>query len=137
MLGADIEKGTIVAICPISATLSYMNLLCDIAGLPHHTFVYDKKFLDSVDHEIASAFLLMDQFLAGDRSFWAPYLRSLPDQSSLTTTQYYDGEDLDWLQGTNLELARDHRLKTWRSKYEQGLVLLRSASNPAVPSYTW
>jgi hypothetical protein len=131
-----IKSGTCVARCPVVATISWLNLSGSV-GLPSHSFVYDQNFLNGVDPEVAVAFFLMDQYLQGDASPWAPYIRSLPGPDNLTTTQYYAGEDLAWIMDTNLELARKSRLDGWTSNYSQGTALLRAASNPSVALYSW
>ncbi|KAL1959303.1 hypothetical protein VTO42DRAFT_2490 [Malbranchea cinnamomea] len=136
-VAGKIASGTIVARCPITATISYLNLDPSVEGLPRHSFVYDKRFLEGVEADIAAAFLLMDQFLEGENSPWAPYIRSLPDVEKLTTTQFYVGEDLEWLSGTGLETARAAKMKEWKAKYDQGISLLKLASNPSIGLYSW
>lgn len=136
-LSSGISSGTIVARCPIAATISYLNLNPTVEGLPQHFFKYNRQFLRGTEPDVASAFLLMDQYLKGDDSPWAPYIKSLPKGGNLTTTQYYEDEDLEWLDGTGLETIRAARLKDWKEKFQEGKMLLKYAGNTAIESYTW
>lgn len=134
---SGITNGTIVARCPIAATISFLNFDPSIEGLPKHTFVYNRQFLRGTEPDVASAFLFVDQYLKGDDSPWAPYIKSLPKADKLTTTQYFEGEDLEWLKETGLETSRAARLKSWRAKFDEAKMLLKYASNTAIDFYTW
>lgn len=124
--------------CPIITTLSYLNLKTTSNKLPQHGFVHSPEFLAAAEPDGAVAFLLMDQYLQGDESFWAPYIRTLPGPDELTTIQHYEGEDLEWLEGTSLVSIRAQRLHAWREQYRKALVVLRNTSaNPSISNYTW
>ncbi|PGG99969.1 hypothetical protein AJ80_09255 [Polytolypa hystricis UAMH7299] len=132
-----IPSGTCVAKCPIKATMSTLNLIQGVEGLPEHDFSCPADFLALVEPEGALAFFLMHERIRGEESFWAPYIRSLPEMEQLTTTQYYEGEDLEWLRGTNLFNAREMRLELWQLKYDQGVRALKGLGVPAADSYSW
>ncbi|WEW60793.1 hypothetical protein PRK78_006281 [Emydomyces testavorans] len=136
-LPENLAGGTCTAICPVQATMSVMNLENLIQGVPPHGFIYSPDFLSAVKEGAALAFFLMDQYLLGDESFWAPYIRSLPDESQLTRLEYYSGDDLEWLEGTNLLKLRNSLLDQLKTRYEVGLRLLKEFPNKNTKDYTW
>ncbi|EEP80234.1 predicted protein [Uncinocarpus reesii 1704] len=136
-LPESLASGTCCAICPIQATMSIMNLDNAIRGVPSHGFDYSPDFFAAVEEPGALAFFLMDQYLLGDESFWAPYIQSLPDDSQFTRLEYYTGDDLKWLEGTNLLKLREKLLERLKAKYETGLRLLKEFPNKNTPKYTW
>lgn len=133
-----INGSTSVARCPITATISYMNICNSVEGVPPHGFNPSPEFINTVEPNCAVAFFLMDQYLRQDASFWAPYIRSLPKPHELLTIEYYDEEDLEWLEGTRLVSAQERRLQNWREEYDMGLGILKTtSSNDIISSYTW
>ncbi|KMU76542.1 SET domain containing protein [Coccidioides immitis RMSCC 3703] len=117
--------------------MSVANLEKIIKGVPSHGFLCSPEFLPAVKEKGASAFLLMDQYLLGDESFWAPYIRSLPEDSQLTRLEYYSDEDLEWLEGTNLLKLRENMLIKLKTTYEVGLQMLKESPNKNTKNYTW
>ncbi|KAI1977444.1 hypothetical protein LOZ53_003946 [Ophidiomyces ophidiicola] len=130
-------SGASVASCPIKAMMSLANLEDGIEGLPLHDFLHPPEFLPAVGNGPALAFFLMDQYFLGDKSFWAPYIQSLPKDRLLTRLEYYSKEDLEWLEGTNLLAIRENSLKDLKVKYETGIQVLKQSPNINLKNYTW
>lgn len=93
--------------------------------------------MDAVGPEEASVFFLIGQYLLGAEGYWAPYIRTLPQPGALTTPLYYEGDDLEWLDGTSLLGARQRKMKLFTDKYEHGMGELRKVGSKDVERYTW
>lgn len=66
---------------PFAISLSYLNALDAFPTFPDHlgaTPRFFQSWIDSVSPRIVGIFFLMQQYLLGDASFWAPYIKSLP-----------------------------------------------------------
>lgn len=96
--------------------------------------------------EVLTRFLLIDQLLQREDSFWWPYLDLLPRPARANDTDYvfetplwYGEEDYAWIKGTNLDAARTRREAEWRNEYERGLELLGECKHPLrkLDSYDW
>ena len=144
-----IKRETIVIKTPLAVTMSYWNAVDHSA---HSTSIHDSttfssrgldlpsEFIASVGPDETTIFFLMGQYLKGAQGFWYPYLRTLPQPgagSSLSTPLYYDGEDLEWLAGTSLAAARDHRMHAWKEKFGRSWWVLRDVGFGDVERYTW
>lgn len=99
--------------------------------------VFPRTFIDAVGPEETTAFFLMGQYLLGSTGYWYPYISTLPQPGKLTTPLYFDGEDLEWLEGTSLWPAREQRLQIWKEKYESSLKVLRDVGVDDADSYSW
>lgn len=115
-------------------TISYLNVIgsTQVQGAD-----FPPQFIEALEPDAVTAFFLVDQYLHGEESFWARYLQSLPRMEQMTTPQYFEGEDLEWLRGTNLFLAREKRLEAWKEVYEKGMEELRSCGFGGCEGYTW
>lgn len=133
----NLPSGRCAVICPIQATMSIMNINNPIPGVPLHGFVYSPDFIDVMEGVSALAFFLMDQYILGDESFWAPYIQSLPDMNEITRLEHYSDEDLKWLEGTNLSKIRENSLRKMKQQYEAGLCLLQEHPNRNTQFYSW
>jgi len=83
-------------------------------------------------------FYLMAQYIHRERSFWRPYLDTLPSpDSDLTTPLWFDdAEDLGWLHGTDVLHTMLARREVYERYYKDGLCTLRSSGVDTTP-YTW
>ena len=140
-----VPRETRVIKTPLSSTMSYFNAVDhrlpagSVAGddaFSAHGLRLPKAFMDVVGAEEASVFFLMGQYLKGAEGFWAPYIQTLPQPGELTTPLYYEGEDLEWLDGTSLVAAREQKGKLFREKYEFAVGELRKTGFEA-GAYTW
>lgn len=130
---------------PLSLTMSYFDAIDYISlkdksaesPFSSHGVKFPRGFIDAVGPQETMAFFLMGHYLKGSESFWHPYIRTLPAPGELTTPLYYEGEDLEWLQGTSLYAAREQRLEIWKDKYETGVKVLREWAFEDADKYTW
>jgi hypothetical protein len=107
--------------CPTGLSLSYLNII------PIEETVLDGLSIrfcggsltplwNVVPSHILSRFVLLEQAGLKERSFWAPYIDSLP--KSFDTIMYFSSEDLEWLDATNLDTFRNIRHDLWRSEWQ-------------------
>lgn len=125
---------------PLAATMSYFNVVnytADSVSFSAHGLHFPQSFVDAVGEKESTIFFLVGQYLRGTEGFWYPYIRTLPQPGSLTTPPYYEGEDLQWLDGTSLLAAREKRLEVLKEKYEKGSTELRNAGFEGADAYTW
>ncbi|OOF98149.1 hypothetical protein ASPCADRAFT_394961 [Aspergillus carbonarius ITEM 5010] len=102
-----------------------------------HGLHLPQAFIDAVGQKESTIFFLIGQYLRGTEGFWYPYIRTLPQPGSLTTPPYYEGDDLQWLNGTSLLSAREQRMSLLKENYETGSVALRQAGFEGAEEYTW
>ncbi|KAJ9215299.1 hypothetical protein DTO166G4_3184 [Paecilomyces variotii] len=140
-----VPRGTCVIKTPLSLTMSYFDAV-DYTSLKDksaespfssHGVKFPRGFIDAVGPQETMAFFLMGHYLKGSESFWHPYIRTLPAPGELTTPLYYEGEDLEWLQGTSLHAARQQRLEIWKDKYETDVKVLKEWAFEDADKYTW
>lgn len=111
-------------------SLSYLNAI-EAPGFPRHGPPFPDEFLKILnedDPNIISHFILMQQFLLGDASFWWPYIRLLPqpDQlQSLGIPIWWSRDDRRFLAGTNAEPPLQKRRDLWQAEWEKGITLLQ------------
>ncbi|KAL8777928.1 MAG: hypothetical protein Q9213_007641 [Squamulea squamosa] len=87
-------------------------------------------------------FFLVEQYQLHSRSFWWPYLNTLPNPLAdypFDTPIYYDDDDSLWLQGTSLQHSTTKIEQTWRDEHAQGLRRLRHGNFDRYPweIYKW
>lgn len=138
--GKTISSGARIAGCPMPLTLSILNAL-DVKHFPSHGTHFPKPFLidQASKPESLQSFFLMEQLVLGDKSWWAPYISSLPTVEDVTDLQFNEESDLAWLEGTNLKGGYETQLNKWRLMYHHGLELLKRSQWPHAldESYTW
>ena len=124
--------------CPYALSISYLNTL-DRAPFHSRAAPFPTAFLREVSPHTVTVFFLCQQFLLGQRSFWWPYIRTLPapdQRDRLGTPLYFTDEDQLWIKGTNLHPARADRERDWREQFDRGVdSLTREAW--VVDGYTW
>ena len=138
--GATQSSNTRIASCPMPATLSVLNAL-SIKPFSNHGVTFPTEFLrtQSKSPESLQAFFLMEQLILGGKSWWAPYIATLPTVEDVTSMQFEDGEDVLWLEGTNLKEGMSTQTAKWKEMYRQGSGQLRNLgwANDTNGSYTW
>ena len=143
--GNSISKETCIINTPLSATMSYFDAidhrLPDANGgeglFSTHGVILPRTFIDAVGPEETTVFFVMGQYLQGSDGFWFPWIRTLPQPGSLTTPLYYEGEDLEWLDGTSLLPAREQNMKLIKDKYEGCFKKLCDSGLENAERYTW
>ncbi|KIW49349.1 hypothetical protein PV05_11031 [Exophiala xenobiotica] len=138
--GQRAVSGTRIASCPISTTISVLNAL-DIKPFSSHGSRFPESFLHSLSKnpESLQAFFLMDQLALGDKSWWAPYINTLPTVQEVTDLQFEEEADRIWLEGTNLKGGLSEQTAKWKEMYLQGVGQLKQLRwhNALNGAYTW
>ncbi|KAK0250918.1 hypothetical protein B0A54_07844 [Friedmanniomyces endolithicus] len=129
---APLTPGSKITTVPHSLALSYLNALVDDDFPVFRDRRHDFKI------EALGFFYLMAQYIHRERSFWRPYLDTLPSpDSDLTTPLWFDdAEDLGWLHGTDVLHTMLARREVYERYYKDGLCTLRSSGVDTTP-YTW
>ena len=115
--GEELASGSCVVSCPHSLTLSWLN----VSSQHDRLLQFDPEVPDQA---VATHFFLIHQYMLKEKSFWWPYIQSLPQpdaDDSFATPLWYNSDDMVWIRGTNLEHAADVRERTWHQEYEQGI----------------
>jgi hypothetical protein len=128
---AMIEPGTHVLTVPHNLSMSNLNAQVD------DDFPVFRIHAQQFTVEGLSFFYLMAQWVNKDKSFWKPYLDILPTpEQGFETPMFYDEDDRQWLEGTDLHPTLIGREAAWKKYWEDGLQVMQSAGMD-VTSYTW
>lgn len=102
-----------VAKCPLSLTLSHLNLHPTQSLVPLVESPLS-KCIGRIPNHVLTYLLLVEQRLHADESVlrWQPYIACLPEPSAMTTPLWFDHQDMQSLAGTNL--ARETSVKLVR-----------------------
>lgn len=137
--GTTLSNGTRVASCPMPVTLSVLNAL-DIHPFSSHGTRFPAPFLrdQSKNPQSLQAFFLMEQLLLGEKSWWAPYIATLPTVEDITSMQF-DEDDVIWLEGTNLKGGLSDQDAKWKEMFSHGVEQLKLLgwANALNGSYNW
>lgn len=94
---------------PAKLALSYLNAISpdtpDTPGVPIINASYGRALPPP---HILGRLLLIREYLAGASSFWHPYIQALPqpdDRESWMLPPFWDDDDKELLEGTNLEVG--------------------------------
>ena len=134
-----VEAGTCVAKSSMSTAMSVLNAL-DMPPFSCHGTKFPAIFLNDQPVVVIQCFFLMEQWLLGDRSWWAPYICTLPKPDEIDDLYYTDtDENLIALSGTGLVTAIQQQFSAWKSRYEAATNLLTRLgwSNAVDRRYSW
>lgn len=125
--GKEIPAQTRIATCPMSLTLSVLNVL-SIDPFENHGTRFPEPFLRRYQHstDVLQAFFLMEQYVLEDKSYWAPYIAVLPSVKDVDDLQFETDADVAWIHGTNLEAAFASQRRKWKDQFEEANNLLVS-----------
>lgn len=114
-----------IASCPMTVTISVLNVL-DIAPFESHGTRFPKPFLEryQLATHILQSFFLMEQYILGEKSWWALYVQTLPTLDDVNRMHFEDEEDVLWIRGTNLEAAISSQSRKWRNQFEEANSML-------------
>ena len=139
--GCSLAPGAMIVLCPHDLTISWLNLT---AG---QTPFLDRFRLTPVNGGstvvtkfVLVRFFLVEQYLLGERSFWWPYIRCLPQPfkgSALNESLWYDDDDFIWLRGTNMEDATRRTEERRRREYGEGIGALSEEEIDAREAWSW
>lgn len=138
-----------ICCCPVHLTISYLNAsdnrkeLAVELKIPVFS-VTSAHLVGHVSESTIGYFVLVEQRLLGEKSFWYPYISCLPAESELTTPMYFSQDDLQWLLGTNLHTSNtdssrssvELRRNMWNNEWQQSCEVLRS-QGVDTSKYTW
>ncbi|KAK1776572.1 hypothetical protein QBC45DRAFT_214931 [Copromyces sp. CBS 386.78] len=133
--------------CPTSITLSYLNALIDGPITPSPTppapntqkAAFPERFMTSLPPHVIGRFYLIQQYLKGKSSFWAPYISTLTDTSQLdkwTLPPFWTEDDIELLRGTNAYVAIQEIQDNVKSEYKQARKILKQEGFPDYRAYT-
>ncbi|KAL5389314.1 hypothetical protein PMIN03_009086 [Paraphaeosphaeria minitans] len=117
----------VVAKCPLSLTLSYLNLDQTQSLVPRVESPL-AKCLGSIPNNVLTYLLLVEQRLRTDESGskWLPYVSCLPEPSAMTTPLWFDHEDMQCLAGTNLARETSVKLDRLTGEWNQAKEVMDS-----------
>lgn len=129
---ALVEPGTTFITLPHRLAFSYLNAIVDDA------FPVFRQHMHRLESEAIGHFYLMAQYMNRKQSFWQPYLESLPRPESILTQPLFftDGEDIAWLEGTDVWHSAVRRVEVYEKYYQSGIAMLNQAGIDTEP-YTW
>jgi hypothetical protein len=111
-----VKPGETLITVPLSATMSCLTFK-DRRWNPNDPF--SGAFPKDLDPTTGTALFLMMEY-DNPRSKWRAYIRSLPqpfEEGSFGSVAWYEGEDLEWLEGTSVYAAREKQIGEWREQW--------------------
>lgn len=145
--------------CPTSITLSYLNALTDgpitppspttTAAAPVHVPnttphkqkpAFPERFMTALPPHVIGRFYLIQQYLKGPSSFWAPYIATLPDPSGQldkwALPPFWTQDDIELLRGTNAYVAIGEIQENVKSEYKLARKVLKQEGYADYRAYT-
>jgi len=158
--GSSISAGASIVKLPLVKSLSFLNAISGHPDFPaaqglgvatpkkhgskDGTDYFPTEFLRETPPHVIGRFFLIQQYLLGDESLWAPYIQTLPQPAAIGTHDddgndamtSTDGllpcawppSDLEFLRGTNAEIAVHEINATLDSEYAAAAKLLGTSS---------
>ncbi len=137
----SLSPGTMIVSCPHSLTISWLNVITR-----QDPFI-DRFYLSPVrdGSTVITKFVLVrlflvEQYLLGERSFWWPYIRFLPQpftKDGLNSSLWCNEDDLLWLRGTNMEDAMRRVERNRRIEYDEAIGALTDAAIHFKEVWSW
>jgi hypothetical protein len=118
---ATLQPNTQVVTCPMSCTMSILNVIDAEGGFTCRGIKIPPAFVQKQPRVTVERFFLMEHYLVGKKSWWAPYIATLPTPEEVRQMQFQKPDDLDWIRGTNLASAFETQTEQWKAHYEQGM----------------
>ncbi|OLN81344.1 Ribosomal lysine N-methyltransferase set10 [Colletotrichum chlorophyti] len=141
--GAGISPGETIVTCPLGLTLSCLNATTTPSPGFHHddttssSSTFPPSFLETVPPHVISRFFLIQQYLLGKRSFWYPYIRTLPQPEHLQSwilPPLWPSDDIELLEDTNIHVAISEIKSRLKSEFKHAIAAFAEA--PARHDYT-
>lgn len=134
----DIAAGSPLISCPHSLVISWPQV---VYGPDPFLRQWDLRRAAAFENEaVIIRFFLIRQYLLKESSYWAPYIRSLPQPDAgdhLNTPLWYGSEDRLWIQGTSLESGAKARERMWQQEYEEGTKCLVPINDESAELWSW
>ncbi|KAF7193330.1 Ribosomal lysine N-methyltransferase set10 [Pseudocercospora fuligena] len=126
---SDLAPESRICTVPHTLALSSLNALVD-DNFP----VFKNRGLSP---QAIGYFYLMHQFVHKEKSFWKPYLDTLPAPTSEHRTPFwFDSDDLTWLDDTDVLFTYKARLAMHGGNYSTGTAMISQAGIDVTP-YSW
>lgn len=115
----------VIVRCPLTLTISHLNLDHGRSTVPHVDSQL-RPCLGKIPNEVLTYLLLIEQrgLAKQGKSAWQPYLECLPSPHELTTTLWFDDDDLRHLQGTDLLPATKEKRNLLEAEYQRAVTVL-------------
>ena len=127
----NVDRDSPILIGPHSLSLSALNAMVD------DQYPVFKANVQAFTVEALGFFYLMAQWVDREKSFWKPYLDTLPSpEQGFGTPNFFDDDDLKWIEGTDLLLVHVKRKEVWEQYWRDGVAVLDRNSVDSKP-YTW
>jgi hypothetical protein len=137
--GGMVKAGTCVARCPMTTSMSVLNALHTPPFSSRGTR-FPSAFLRNQKAALVQCFFLMEQWVLQEKSWWAPYLSTLPKPDDIEALYFMDNdEDLKLFGGTNLQTAISKQIEGWKAQFAKGMDQLTKLEWPNAVNniYTW
>ena len=136
--GETLDAGSLIISCPHELTISWLNV---IKGSETFLSQFDLgEMYYAVNQVVIVRFFVMNEYIKREKSFWWPFIRSLPQPTEaqlLGTPLYYDDEDWVWLRGTNLEHAANKTERMWHNEYDEAMQSLVPINGSHANDWSW
>ncbi len=119
----DLPAHSTIVSTSYTISLSFINALDVFKNLPSRSPPFPEEFLRNTEANVVGRFFLMQQYLMGEQSYWAPYIKSLPqpnEPEKLATPLYWPESDLEIVNATNLLAATQKRVWMWNDEFAEG-----------------
>lgn len=124
------QPGDTIISLPSSLTLSYLDAL-------HGRTSFPEKFIAQTPPHVVGRFVLIEQYLIGEESFWAPYVGLLPQPDGLewALPPFWPSDEVDLFEGTNVEVGIARIRDTAKREWENAMRILNEEDwNPSLRS---
>ncbi|KAB5527960.1 hypothetical protein GE09DRAFT_1207391 [Coniochaeta sp. 2T2.1] len=138
------NEGFLTVTCPATVTLSYLNALVG-GSLPSDLSTvslspsFPPSFISSLPPHVIGRFYLIQQYLLGRSSFWHPYIRALPQPEHLSSwalPAFWPEEDIEFLEGTNAEVAVREVQANVKGEFKLARRILKEVGFPGWQDYS-
>ncbi|KAF2690194.1 SET domain-containing protein [Lentithecium fluviatile CBS 122367] len=136
-------SSSVLVRCPLRLTLSHLNLDNTQTAVLHVDSPL-KAFVGVLPNHVLTRLLLIEQrYLAKTgEGPWQPYIACLPEPEAMTSSVWFDDDDMDCLVGTNLAAATRSTLALLTEEWEHAVEVLRDAKLPTpdfleLKSFEW
>ncbi|TQS35943.1 hypothetical protein Golomagni_03621 [Golovinomyces magnicellulatus] len=135
----NIPAETTLVECSSQMTLSYLNTTETGPNyITHGSAPFCSKSLEVLGIEsphIIGNYLLMQQYLEGQCSFWRHYIKLLPHPNELErlcTPMWWPDADLKFLEGTNAQPVIETIKERWYDEWQRGKCLVEHFPNSSM-----
>ncbi|KAF3765777.1 SET domain-containing protein, partial [Cryphonectria parasitica EP155] len=141
---ANLKPGDEILICPLKASLSYLNAITGgpLVSTPSEQTDTSSSFpsgFNDLPPHVIGRFFLMKEFLAGKSSFWYPYITTLPQPDVLSTWSlppFWPEDDAEFLECTNTGISAQAIRDQLKKEFKEARKALKDAGCEDWRDYT-